>query len=451
MYDGEPHSAAPLTWIAASFVAAWCALAAHVGADARWLSALGAAIAHARSLPHEIAYAAVPSSGWHDSPALGQLLFHALDALLGDPGLVVLQVVAVAVALGALMLDLRRADARDAAAAVGLVAIVVAAPATFLVVRVQLFSLALFPVLLVLVRREAGFRTGRIWLAVPLLALWANLHGGVLVGYAMLTAYLVLHRARRAPVETAALLAASSAALVATPALLHTISYYRGVIGSEAAAQHYGLWSRLSLHDPFDVAFLVVALPLVALALRSRLPLWELVLLAAFSAMSVAAHRNGIWLLFLAFTPAVRAFGTSRRPVLAPRLALACCTVPLAIGLVGLSHGPNPDGASNALLIRAVHAANGSPILADPLDAERLAADGARIWIGNPLDAFPRADQRLYLDWIRGLPGGDALLRPPVRVVVVDRGGAAQRRLVEQGSFRELARDDRAVVYTARS
>ena len=54
------------------------------------------------------------------------------------------------------------------------------APA-LLVVRSQLFSLALFPLLVLLLRGEARAPSRRIWLLVPLVALWSNLHGGVLL------------------------------------------------------------------------------------------------------------------------------------------------------------------------------------------------------------------------------------------------------------------------------
>ena len=50
-----------LTWIAAAFGCAATALAAVIGADARWLAAVGAAIVDAGSLPHAIPYAAAPS------------------------------------------------------------------------------------------------------------------------------------------------------------------------------------------------------------------------------------------------------------------------------------------------------------------------------------------------------------------------------------------------------
>jgi hypothetical protein len=450
MYDGEPHSAARLTWIAAAFVAAVSASAAHIGGDARWLAAMGEAIVHARAIPHDVVYAAVPSAAWHDAPALGQVVFHALEAAFGDKGLVLAQVAAVSAALAALTLDMRRAGAHDGAAALAVIGVVVAAPGAFLVARAELFSLALFPLLVLLLRQEAQFHTSRIWLVVPLLALWANLHGGVLVGFGTLAAYLVLHRARRAPVEAICVLAAGALALLATPALLGSIHYYSGVLHGEAASEQYGLWAPLSLHDPLDLVFLAVAIPFLAAALRSRPALWEGALFAAFAAMSIEAHRNGLWLVLFAAVPAARAFGASGSPLLPRRIALACCLVPALLAVSGLSRPVAADGAGTSLLRRAAALADGTPILGDALDAEHVALLGGRIWIGNPLDAFPRAQQRLYLEWLRGEPAGDVILRRPVRVVVVRRGSEPQRRLARNQRFREVARDARAVVYAAR-
>src|SRR5581483_8964531 len=179
------RSSSGLTWLAAAFGAAACALAGEIGADSRWLAAVGAAIVRLGRIPHAIPYATAPSNGWHDAPALGQLCFHALEVALGDRGLLLAQVAAVGVALAALAVDLRRAGARDGAGAAVVLAVVAAVPATFFVVRAQLFSLALFPVLAAILRDDARRPSRRIWLAPPLLALWANLHGGVLVGAAL--------------------------------------------------------------------------------------------------------------------------------------------------------------------------------------------------------------------------------------------------------------------------
>lgn len=436
--------ATPVTWLAAAFAIAATAASSHIGADARWLAAVGAEIARLHELPHAIGYAAIPSSGWHDAPALGQLLFHALESAFGDNGLVLAQVVAVLVGLVSAATDLRRANVRDGAGAVALAAVVVGAPATFLVVRAELYSLALFPVLVLLLRSDARLASRRIWIAVPLLALWANLHGGVLLGYAVLAAYVVLARVRSRPFESLLLLVAGAASLLATPAFLSGVSYYRSVMGGAAATEHYGLWAPLSLSAPLDVLFLAIAVPLLAVALYRRPSNWEIVVLVALAALSVEARRNGVWLLLFAATPAARVFGRAGdSQLLSPRAAAACFAVPLLVAVSGLTHPPSPSGAGAPLLDRTARFANGSPILADPVDAEKLALAGDRIWIGNPLDAFPKRAQRAYLAWLRG----DAPPARAVRVVLVTRGSAAQRRLARDASFVELGRDAQAVLY----
>lgn len=59
------------TWLVAAFGAALCALAAHVGADARWFAAVGAAIAHTGAIPRSIPYASAPGSPGTTRPRSG--------------------------------------------------------------------------------------------------------------------------------------------------------------------------------------------------------------------------------------------------------------------------------------------------------------------------------------------------------------------------------------------
>ena len=102
--------------------------------------------------------------------------------------------------------------------------------------------------------------------------------------------------------------------------------------------------------------------------------------------------------------------------------------------------------AGPALRAQAARLAAGAPVLADAEDAEQLELDGRRVWIANPIDAFERGDQRLYLDWLRGRPAGDALLRRH-GVVLVMTDSAAERRLETMRGFREAGRDAAAVLY----
>jgi predicted phosphohydrolase len=115
--------------------------------------------------------------------------------------------------------------------------------------------------------------------------------------------------------------------------------------------------------------------------------------------------------------------------------------------LLGITQSPRHAGAGERVRQEAATLAAGQPILADGLDAEQFALDGQRVWMANPLDAFSRRDQRLYLDWLAANPSGDALLRRGSPVVVVTRGSPPQQRLARDRSFRRVALDQRAAVY----
>jgi len=437
-----------LSWLAASFVVAFSALVASVGADAHWLAALGGEIARLNSVPAGVPYAAAPSVGWENVPVLGELVFHALEALAGDRGLMLAQALAVACALGLTATGMRRAGAADSPSALCLLLLAVAAAPALLIVRAQLFSLALFPLLVLLVRSEARAPSRRVWLLVPLVALWSNLHGGVLLGLAVAGSYLVLARLREQPAVAVGVLAASCAALLATPALLGTLEYYRGVLGSEAAARGEGMWAPLSVSHPFDVAFVVAGAPLVLLALRSRPLVWEIVALAGLGASTVQSGRNGVWLALFAAAPAAQALTGSRSWLMAPsqRLTIAVGGLLAALVVVGIARTPVSQAAGPTLRDQTARAAGSTPILADDVNAEQLALDGRMVWIANPLDAFDHAEQRIYLDWLAGRPAGDALL-VQVRAVLVTIGGAPARRLAHDRRFRVAGHDAGSALY----
>jgi hypothetical protein len=437
-----------LTWLAGAFVVSFCALVASIGADAHWLAALGGDIVELGKIPAGVPYAAAPSAGWENAPVLGELAFHGLQAAFGDRGLLFALVGAVFLAVAVLALDMRRDDAADAPSALVLLLVAVAASQSLLVVRGQLFSLALFPVVALVLRDQARLPSQTIWVLPPLFALWSNLHGGVLVGIAVAGAYLLFHRLRRTPGTAIAVLVASLAAVLATPSLLDTRHYYRGVLGSEAAAGHEGLWAPLSLGMPLDTAFFVAGVPLVLAALASRPKPWELVALAGLGAMTVQAGRNAVWLVVFAAVPAARWLtGTREWRIRPPRLVTGMLAAMLALLLaVGLGRAVAPPGAGDALRARAAHEAGSAPILADDINAEALALDGRLVWIANPLDAFTLADQRRYLDWIAGRESGDALPGSFDSVLVTADSPAAVR-LARRDGWQVAARDERAVLF----
>ena len=86
------------------------------------------------------------------------------------------------------------------------------------VFRPQVFSLVLFAILLAILRGAAEGRGRRLWLLPPMFALWANLHGGWLVGLGTLAVWSATNLGawRSARVPAAALIGVGLASLAAT-------------------------------------------------------------------------------------------------------------------------------------------------------------------------------------------------------------------------------------------
>ena len=78
-----------------------------VGADSRWLAALGHVIAVRGAIPDGIPFAAAPTGQWANPLVLAEMIFYGLEHAFGDRGLIVAQTVAVAAALTILAIDAR--------------------------------------------------------------------------------------------------------------------------------------------------------------------------------------------------------------------------------------------------------------------------------------------------------------------------------------------------------
>ncbi len=440
--DGGARDARWAVWAIAA-IAAFLASLGLVGADSIWLVPLGHEIAHGH-LPGSIPWASAPTGGWHDAPALGQLVFWAAyHGSGGDRGLVVLQALAAALGFWALARGLSREAASGAVLVVAGVALV-GSLAAVVVVGVSLFSFALFPLLLLLLESESRSPGPRVWLAVPLLALWGNLHGGVLAGWGLLACYLVLDRARRDPWVAGGTLVAATLALFLNPTLWDTPRYYRAVLENEAARMGVGLWTPLRLGgvDLFLVAAAVVLVGLAVVAHR-RVRLWEAVAMAGLVVATVHVARTGTWLLFVAAYPAVRALSFGAASVRVVRIVAIVFAAAAAVLLV---RGPRDPGSAP---LARLAARTGQPVLAEAILGEQVAAAGGRVWVGNPIDAFRRSDQRTYLDWVDGKPGGVSAL-DHARYVLVAPGSTAGRLAARDPRLAAVRATDSAVLYRVR-
>jgi RNA polymerase sigma-70 factor (ECF subfamily) len=134
---GAPSASA----LSIAVVAALVSLIGSMGADSRWLVAMGRIVVDSGSIPNDVPYAAASSAGWNNVPVLAELSFYGLDAALGDHGLLLTQLGAVIAACTVLAVGIRRAGVGQAAAALSILLVAAASLSAFAVVRVQLLDL----------------------------------------------------------------------------------------------------------------------------------------------------------------------------------------------------------------------------------------------------------------------------------------------------------------------
>ena len=410
---------------------ALCALLATVGADADWLAALGRDIAQLLVDPgRRSVRGGVVGTAGTTCPFSASSSSTRSQAGLGSRGLVLAQVVAVVACLWLVSSDMRRAGVADAPAALVLILTAFAAAPALLVVRSQLFSLALFPLLVLLLRSEARRPSRRVWLLVPLVALWSNLHGGVLLGVAVAGAYLLFcARCAASRSSRCGVLAGMALALFADAGAARDgrlLPRRDRQPRPPRAARACG--SRCRCTRPSTSS---------SSSSRSRCScsrcargraLWEVVAIAGLAVAAVRASRNEVWLaLFVALPAATGARGLADVAVDRSAHARRGAVAGLLVARGGRRTRPDADVAPEhrpSCSRAAGRAAHGTPILADGVDAEQLALAGDRILIGNPLDAFPQHEQRRYLDWLAGRPVGDVEVSR-VRVAIATLGSRA--------------------------
>jgi hypothetical protein len=179
-------------------------------------------------------------------------------------------------------------------------------------------------------------------------------------------------------------------------------------------------------------------------------PVWELVVIIAFAILTVRAARTGAWLAYFVATPA--AVGLARQRSLKLGVVFGFVSLGLAaLTVAALVRGPHESGASRTVLAAALAQSRGTPILASDLLAEQVALAGGRVWMSNPIDAFTRHAQRVYVAWLQGRPSGRAALAEAPRVVLAAPRTPAARLTARSGAFREIQRDQHAVLYLRRA
>ncbi len=248
----------------------------------------------------------VAGQPWFDQQWGAQVVLTVVERIGGWSGLAIFRALLVGGIVSVLVLIARRRGlaARDTALLV-LAAFIVMAPA--LALRPQLLGMACFAGLLLLLTDRRA-HPARLWLTLPLVVVWANVHGSFFLAPLVLgLAFLEdLHERHPGARLTLTVAVGSVVAACLTPFGPTVWSYAVGLSANPAVTSRVTEWQPTSLRDvPGILFFGSVAAVAVLIARRGRIVPWPtLAWLGVFVAVGLYAQRGVAWWP-LASVPAV--------------------------------------------------------------------------------------------------------------------------------------------------
>ena len=355
--------------------------------------------------------------------------------------------------------------------------------------RPQMFSFVLLGALLALLARDNYHREARLWLAVPLMALWANLHGGFFIGLAALALYSVVALLQdlaagagwRRGARLSWLTAAAAAVTLINPygtGMWQTVAHALGNPYTRNAVRDWQpLWwammaqwhSAPSGVVPYVVVVAMAAALMVALAAVPRADDLPLVAVAAMMTLAAFLSVRNMALAAIAISgPLAHRIAVlhapradARRAVAAWRPAshLATLTLAGAMALGGgvFSRSLALDRAypSAALAFMNAHRLHGN-VLSEFGWGEYLiwhTAPEDKVFIDGRYDTvYPFKVIGDYLEFYFDQPGASAVLQSyPHDFVLIGLDAPAHRLMERRGDWKLIYRDDDALLYARAS
>ncbi|MBE3604651.1 hypothetical protein IMX07_13545 [bacterium] len=356
--------------------------------------------------------------------------------------------------------------------------------------RPQIFTYALFAMLIFLLTRELYGRRSHLWLVIPMLALWSNLHGGFFIGLVTLGIYtavigvddLLSGRGLERAWRLAALTLAAAAATFVNPIgiecwrtvfvsltdpLAHKVmADWRPIV---TVVRESGAHGSDNLLLELWAAYIVTLA--ISVAVTPRRDDWPLIAIAAvMTAAAFSAIRNiplpviaGAPLLArhldLTFqkllakkgelaNPEAQDTSSVQRMSIAGQSLIFIASFAVLFGRQGLlsaklaTVGEYPSGAVAFMKDRNLHGNILNPSQWGQYLIWHLAPE-SKIFYDSRFDTvYPQKVLIQYLDFFFGPPSGAKLLTEyPNDFVLVITNSTAYRTMLEQRSWRLLYRD----------
>jgi hypothetical protein len=277
---------------------------------------------------------------WVVKEWLAQLVLYGLDRIGGLPLVMLVHALLVTLGLaGAAVLARRLGGSARSVTWTALPVLVAYWPGAA-VMRPQSFAYPLFVAVLWLLLDDLRLHSRRVYLVLPLLVFWANLHGSVIVGAALVAGYALVEIAgslwrkpRTVHARSLVLLVAPWLCILASPYATSLPHYYRTIFSSSFGSYvtEWGPTTLTLVHAP------VYLLALGGLWLLGRTrrtaSAFEQLAFAGLSLLALDAVRNAVWLALFALVVLPRLMDTLRAPAVEPKSINRLLAIAMLVGV----------------------------------------------------------------------------------------------------------------------
>lgn len=275
-----------------------------------WLALVAGREIVQHGLPHHALTTIPGSRTWVDAQWLCQLLMYGLERIGGIGLLALVSGASVFAAIAGATAGALRLGARSRTV-LWVMPLALWCLQIAITVRPQAFAYPLFILVVYLIIRDIERPSARVFWCLPVLVLWANLHGSVTLGagavalHGLITGWdrrSQLGHSARAWARPAVLVLAPIVCLFVTPYGTSMLAYYHSTLLNSGFRNVVGEWLPVTNYTRLAVGFFILAA--IAVWSFGRDPkatsAWERVSLLALMAAAILTVRNVSWFGLLA-------------------------------------------------------------------------------------------------------------------------------------------------------
>jgi hypothetical protein len=291
--------------VAAAYLGFWSVSARWViGADS-WMTFNDGREVVERGIPHHVSMTIIGHGAtWVDQQWLAQIVFWSVYRL---GGIQLSLLCTCALLLAPLMFAMTFAQRRGASVAMMMPFVLLPLANFTSLLRAQVFSPILFVVVVAVLAAESRRRSWRAFALLPVLVLWANLHGAVILGAALVSLLgltelpgALMRKALPSLRRASALIVLPPLCLIATPYGLGTLAYYHATISNHTLHEFEAEWQPPTFMSLSGFPLFVLAATTLILVVKRRhdLTAFEIGTLAVTLVGALLTARSIPWFLY---------------------------------------------------------------------------------------------------------------------------------------------------------